>query len=151
MRLAIKEAYRGIAKGRGGPFGAVVARNGKVIAKGHNEVLLTNDPTRHAEVCAITRAAKLIGNPHFKGCEIYTTTEPCVMCFAAIHWARIERVYFGTSVRDVHKLGFNELPISNRRLKTLSQSKVRIEPGLLRDECRALLQHWATLPDAKTY
>lgn len=151
MKLAVREAYRGIARGHGGPFGAVIVRKGEVIARGHNEVLKMNDPTRHAEICAIVRAARSLGTPHFRGSEIYSTTEPCVMCFAAIHWARIARVFFGTSVRDVQKLGFNELPVSNQRLKGLSGSPVRLEAGFLRDECRALLDHWAALPGARTY
>jgi guanine deaminase len=145
MERAIADALRGIERGHGGPFGAVIVRGGEILAMGHNEVLKTNDPTRHAEICAISRAAAKLGAPHFRGCEIYSTTEPCVMCFAAINWAQIRSVYFGTSVRDVKKLGFNELTISNRRLRTLGGSKVRIVPGLLRKECRALLEHWRRL------
>jgi len=151
MELALEEAYRGIRRGHGGPFGACIVHRGEVIATGHNEVLKTNDPTRHAEVCAIGRAARILGTPHFKGCEIYSTTEPCVMCFAAIHWARIKRVYFGTTVRDVKRLGFNELIISNRTLKRLGGSGVKPVPGVLRDEFRELLEHWKDLPGHRTY
>jgi guanine deaminase len=151
MEMALEEAYRGIRRGHGGPFGACIVHRGEVVATGHNEVLKTNDPTRHAEVCAIHRAAKILGTPHFKGCEIYSTTEPCVMCFAAIHWARIKRVYFGTTVRDVKRLGFNELIISNRTLKRLGGSGVQSIPGILRDECRELLADWKKLPGHRTY
>lgn len=151
MEIALKEAYRAVRTGNGGPFGACIVRNGTVVAKGHNEVLKTSDPTRHAEICAIQRAARKIGNPHFARCEIYSTTEPCVMCFAAINWAQIRRVYFGTSVRDVRRLGFNELVISNHRLKSLGGSGIEIVPGFMKAECQDLLDFWSRLPGKKTY
>jgi guanine deaminase len=151
MSIALEEARRGIARGHGGPFGACVVRKGGVIATGHNEVLKTNDPTRHAEVCAVIRASKILGTPHLEGCEIYSTTEPCVMCFAAIHWAQIKRIYFGTTVRDVKKLGFNEVVISNRVLKRMGQSPVALVPGVMREECRELLEFWRNLPNSRTY
>jgi guanine deaminase len=151
MQVALEEAYRGIKREHGGPFGACIVCKGDVIAVGHNEVLKTDDPTRHAEICAIIRASKVIGYPHFKGCEIYTTTEPCVMCFAAINWAQIRRIYFGSTVRDVKRLGFNELNISNRTLKRLGESKIELVPGIMSQECRELLQYWKTLPGSRTY
>ena len=151
MEAALEEAYRGCRRGHGGPFGACIVVRGTIVARGHNEVLKTSDPSRHAEMCAIERAARAIGSHHFRGASIYSTTEPCVMCFAAIHWARIGKIYFGTSVSDVKALGFNELAISNRRLKTLGGSRVRLVPGFMREECRALLSYWSELPHARTY
>ncbi len=151
MEIALNEAYRGIAKEHGGPFGACIVHRGEVVARGHNEVLKTNDPTRHAEVCAITRAGRKLGTPHFKGCDIYSTTEPCVMCFAAINWAQIRRIYFGTTVRDVKRLGFNELIVSNRRLHTLGKSRVEIVAGFMREDCQKLLDDWQSIPGGKTY
>ena len=151
MEIALREAYRGLRNGDGGPFGACLVLKGEVLATGHNEVLKSNDPTRHAEICAIIRAAKHMDSPHFNGCEIYSTTEPCVMCFAAIHWAQIPRLYFGTSVRDVRRLGFNELAISNRTLKRLGQSKVEVTAGVMRDECRELLKSWKSAPNRRVY
>ena len=151
MEMALREAHRGIALGHGGPFGAVIVRRGEVLAKGHNEVLKTNDPTRHAEMCAITRASRQMSQPHFEGAEIYSTTEPCVMCFAAINWAQMRRESFGTTVRDVKRLGFNELVISNQRLKTLGGSGVEIVPGFMREACLALLDAWVRLPNKRTY
>lgn len=151
MRLAIEEAYRGIRLGHGGPFGAVIVHRGEVIARGHNEVLKTNDPTRHAEMCALTRGSKIFGSPHYRGARIYSTTEPCVMCFAAIHWAQIPRILFGTTVRDVSQLGFNELMVSNQRLISLGKSSVRSISGVLREDCRKLLEDWKTSPHARTY
>lgn len=151
MSIALEEAYRGIERGHGGPFGACIVRKGEAVATGHNEVLKTNDPTRHAEVCAVIRASKVLGTPHLKGCEIYSTTEPCVMCFAAIHWAQIKRIYFGTTVRDVKKLGFNEVVISNRVLKRMGQSPIELVSGVMREECRELLEFWKNLPGIRTY
>ena len=151
MEAAIREAYRGISRGDGGPFGAVLVLKGRIVGRGHNEVLKRGEPTRHAEMCAIAKAARSFRSHLFLGASIYSTTEPCVMCFGAIHWARIPRLYFGTSVSDVKALGFNELTISNRRLKSLGGSPVEIIPGFLRDECRKLLEDWARLPDTRLY
>jgi guanine deaminase len=151
MEAALEEAYRGCSRGDGGPFGAVIVSKGEIVARAHNEVLKCSEPTRHAEMCAISKAAPRFRSHLFLGADIYSTTEPCVMCFAAIHWARIRRVYFGTTVRDVNALGFNELTISNRRLKGLGRSPVEIVPGVLREECRELLEYWRRLPDKKTY
>lgn len=151
MEIAIEEAYRGLARNDGGPFGAVIVSGGEVVGRGHNEVLKSNDPSRHAEMCAITRATRKLRSHHLPKTEIYSTTEPCVMCFAAIHWARIRRIHFGTSIRDVRALGFNELVISNRRLVRLGGSDVRIVPGVLRAECRELLEYWNRLPHRRTY
>ena len=151
MQEALKEAYSGIKAGEGGPFGACIVKDGKIIAVGHNRVLKGKNPTLHAEVCAINEATKLLGTHLLEGCEIYSTTEPCVMCFAAINWAKIDRVYFGTAVPDVKRLGFNELTISNRTLKRLGKSPVDVVGGYQRAECLKLLNAWKTLPSAKTY
>lgn len=151
MEIALGEAYRGIERGHGGPFGAVIVRRGKVVAQAHNEVLKTNDPTRHAEMCTISRAARKLNSPHFRGAVIYSTTEPCVMCFAAIHWAQMKRIIFGTTIRDVKRLGFNELVVSNRRLKTLGESRVQVVPGFMREACLELLEAWSALAGRKTY
>lgn len=151
MKAALAEAYRGMRRGDGGPFGAVIVRRGEVLARGHNEVLKSNDPTRHAEMCAISRAARKLGAPHFLGAEIYSTTEPCVMCFAAINWAQMRRITFGTTVRDVKRLGFNELVVSNQRLSKLGGSKVELVAGFMRSECQTLLEDWGRLPGKRTY
>lgn len=151
MQLALREAHKGILKGNGGPFGAVIVKGRKVVALGHNQVLKTNNPTRHAEVCAISTASKKLGTPHLTGCEIYSTTEPCPMCFSAIHWARIDKVYYGTSIQDVARLGFNELSISNFTMKKLGKSPIAISNGILNKECIELLKCWKTLPHSRTY
>lgn len=151
MRRAIREARRGCSKGEGGPFGACIVRKGKVLAVGHNTVLQSRNPTLHAEVNAIRSASRRLRTHALRGCEIFSTTEPCVMCFAAIHWAGIGSVHFGTGVSDAKKLGFNELTISNKALKRLGRSSIRLHPGLCRNECLELLEYWKRLPGKRTY
>jgi len=108
MNRAVSEARQGVSEGHGGPFGAVVMRNGKLLGSGHNEVLLRNDPTAHAEILAIRRAAQAVGSPHLEGCVLYTTCEPCPMCLAAVHWARIERVVYAETRDSARRIGFDD-------------------------------------------
>ena len=108
MDEAIAEAASGVAAGEGGPFGAVVVKDGKVVARGHNQVIAHGDPTAHAEVQAIRAACRELGTFDLAGCEIYATCEPCPMCFAAIHWARLDRVRFGASRADAAAIGFDD-------------------------------------------
>ena len=138
-------------RGDGGPFGACIVRGGRLVALGHNRVLGSGDPTQHAEIVAIHRASRRLGSHVLAGCTLYSTTEPCPMCFAAIHWARIAGVRFGTTIADVRRLGFNELSVSNRTLKRLGASPVRLGAPLARSECRALLVRWKALPNRRTY
>lgn len=151
MAEAIKEAYSGINAGDGGPFGAVVVSGGEIISSSHNTVLKSNDPTQHAEVRAISLASKKIGSFDLSGCDIYTTTESCPMCFSAIHWAKIGRIYFGTKIEDVARLGFNELAISAEKMKEAGQSNVEIIGPVLKDECEELLKYWDNLPNKQVY
>jgi tRNA(Arg) A34 adenosine deaminase TadA len=145
MHLAIEDGLRGIKKGDGGPFGACVARNGKIVALAHNTVLKTKDPTCHAEINAIRRASKKLGRWNLSECVIYSTTEPCPMCFSAIHWARIDEVIFGVGIPDVARLGFNELLIRADSMKKSGGSKVKIKSGFMREECLQLLGEWKKL------
>ena len=151
MRAAITAASHAIELGAGGPFGACIVREGRILAVSGNEVLRSHDPTAHAEVTAIRRACSDLRTPFLDGAEIYSTTEPCPMCFSAIHWARISRVYFGTSIEDVLALGFNELTVSNAQMKRFGNSPVEITPGVLQAECQALLETWTHLPSRRTY
>ncbi len=151
MELALNAAYRGIEHGDGGPFGACIVKHGMVIAVAHNTVLRDRDPTAHAEINAIRLASKKLGTYDLSGCTIYTTTEPCPMCFSAIHWARIGCVVYGTKIEDVSRRGFNELPISSHQLKTLGKSDIVIIPDFMRDECMELLKFWDKLPTKQTY
>ncbi|WP_101690264.1 nucleoside deaminase [Dysgonomonas massiliensis] len=107
MKMAIKLAEKSVEKG-GGPFGAVIVRDGVVIAKGNNLVTLNNDPTAHGEVTAIRKACKKLGTFDLSGCIIYTSCEPCPMCLSAIYWARIEAIYYGCTKDDAKDIGFDD-------------------------------------------
>ena len=150
MRLAIKEGRRNITDPKGGPFGACIVKGSRVLAVARNTVL-AQDATCHAEVNAIRLASRALKSFDLTGCFIYSTTEPCPMCFSAIHWARISGIAFGTSIADVKKRGFRELYISNARLKRIGKSRLRVTPEYLRDECLALLREWDALKDRRVY
>src|SRR6201993_677918 len=108
MARAIQLSLDNVRSGRGGPFGAVVVKDGKIVAEGTNQVTSTNDPTAHAEVLAIRDACKKLGGFYVEGCEIYTSCEPCPMCLGAIYWARLSRVYFANEDADASKIGFDD-------------------------------------------
>lgn len=108
MEEAFKEARKGMESNDGGPFGAAIVREGKVVASGHNEVLLTNDPTAHAEMIAIRKASNILGRFDLSDCILYTTCYPCPMCMSAIFWARIPTVYYASSMNDAAEGGFDD-------------------------------------------
>jgi guanine deaminase len=108
MARAIELSLDNVRTGRGGPFGAVVVKDGKIVAESANNVTGTNDPTAHAEVLAIREACKALGAFELTGCEIYTSCEPCPMCLGAIYWARPDRVYYGNTAADAAKVGFDD-------------------------------------------
>lgn len=108
MHAAIKEAFRGVEHNHGGPFGAVITKDGKIIAKAHNSVLKSNDATSHAEINAIRKASKKLGTFDLSGCEIYSTCMPCPMCLGAIKWANIKTLYYGATSKDADAIGFRD-------------------------------------------
>lgn len=108
MLEAIKEAYTGISLGHGGPFGAVIVKDGQIVGKGHNQVLENQDPTCHGEMMAIRDACKNLGTFDLSGCEIYTTGEPCPMCRCAIQWANITKCYHACNYQDTDAIGFRD-------------------------------------------
>lgn len=144
MRAAIREAYRGIESGDGGPFGAVIVKDGKVVARGHNEVIKRADPTCHGEIMAIKRAAKKLGTHDLSGCEIYTTGEPCPMCLGAIRWANIDKGYFGCNIDDTEGIGF-------RDKKFYEESRDELLTELDRDACFELYRDYAKMKNKKGY
>lgn len=151
MKLAIRSAQAGIKRSEGGPFGAVIVRGNQRIAVAHNTVLKDRDATCHAEVNAIRVASRKLKRFDLSDCVIYSTTEPCPMCFSAIHWARIARVVFGTNISDVQKRGFHELSIASRKMKREGQSPVSLRIGFMKKECRALLKEWDQKKDKRVY
>ena len=108
MHEAIREALKGIFLGHGGPFGAVVVRNGEIVGQGHNQVLTGHDPTRHGEIDAIRDACSRLNTHDLNGCELYTTGQPCPMCLFACLWANIDKVYFGCTIEDTALIGFRD-------------------------------------------
>ena len=108
MEIAISEAREGILNHDGGPFGAVVVKNGELIALGHNRVLSSNDSTCHGEIDAIRKAESKLGTYDLSGCELYSTGEPCPMCLAAILWANIKKLYYGCRLSDSREIGFRD-------------------------------------------
>lgn len=150
MRLAVREARKNIEIMDGGPFGACVVKGRRILAVARNTVL-KHDATCHAEVNAIRIASRKIKNFDLSGCAIYSTNEPCPMCFGAIHWARIGAVIYGTGIKDAARIGFNELNIPDKKMRAMGKSKVRIVSGFLLEECRMLLKDWNKLEDRKLY
>ena len=142
MSLAIEQARIGISNGEGGPFGAVIVRDGKVVGKGHNQVLYHADPTCHGEMQAIRDACRVLGTYDLSGCELYTTGEPCPMCLAACMWANIERIYYGCTIADNEAIGFRD-----KRFFDMLGGREGIPAGYLRcidrDECRELFAEYA--------
>lgn len=150
MRLALEKASQGILRGQT-PFGACIVRRGKVIALEHNCVWRTTDITAHAEVQAIRKACEKLKTVSLAECVLYSTCEPCPMCFSACHWAGIQKVYFGAFIRDAKNAGFNELFVSARQMKKFGKSPVKVLGGLLRRENTAFMNKWASLKDKKIY
>ena len=150
MRLAIEQAKEGVRDGQS-PFGAVVVKDGEIVCAVHNVVWETTDITAHAEVHALREACKRLGTVDLEGCTVYTSTEPCPMCFAAIHWANCDRIVFGTSIADADRAGFRELSISNEQMKALGGATVEVEGGVLRDEAQAAFDLFAEVSEGKLY
>src|SRR5438094_10525149 len=141
MRLAIKKTRDGILNGQS-PFGSLIVKDGEVVAVTHNTVWQTTDPTAHAEVNCIRAAAKALKTIFLHGCTLYSTTEPCPMCLAASHWAKIDRVVFGATIADAAAAGFTELFVPAKDLAALGRSPLKVEGGLLQAECAALFDEW---------
>jgi tRNA(Arg) A34 adenosine deaminase TadA len=150
MMRAIELARQGMRRGDGGPFGAVVAREGEIIGEGWNRVLATNDPTAHAEIMAIRAASARLGSFSLDGCEIHSTGEPCPMCLGAIQWARLGVIFHGFRVEEAAEVGFNDREFF--RQMTLPKEERRIPT---RESCRTealeLLREYAQLPGKRIY
>lgn len=150
MRLAIAVTIEGIEKGQT-PFGSVIVKDGEVIASSHNQVWMDTDITAHAEVTAIRNACKTLNDIDLTGATIYSTCEPCPMCFSASHWARLDRIVYGATIEDAAKAGFHELSIHNDVMKKVGGSEIAITPKVLQEECAALFDLWEAREDKRTY
>ena len=149
MREAIKLANESVRRG-GGPFGAVVVKDGKVIAGSSNRVTLELDPTAHAEVNAIREACRRLGTFDLKGCTIYTSCEPCPMCLGAIYWAHIDRIYYGNTRKDARDVDFADDFIYDELSRPMDERTVPIVP-LLRDEAQESFRLWTEKADKTAY
>jgi guanine deaminase len=150
MARAIQLSMENVDSGRGGPFGAVVVRNGAIIAEGANQVTSTNDPTAHAEVVAIREACQKLGGFALDGCEIYSSCEPCPMCLGAIYWARLSRVYFGNADADASRIGFDDSLIYRELARPHSQRKIPMIQ-MMREQALAAFHAWENKPNKIEY
>jgi guanine deaminase len=150
MRLAVDEAFQAMQSGDGGPFGAVILRDGKVIGKGHNTVLLSRDPTAHAEVNAIRHACLQLSSPHLTGSVIYSNFEPCPMCLAAIYWADIRLLYFAKDRSDAERLGFMDKHIYNEIRLAEDERELRTA-RIAVPEMEELMKEWKGMEGKKLY
>jgi guanine deaminase len=150
MAEAFLLAREGMADGRGGPFGAVIAKDGAIVSRGANRVIRDADPTAHAEVVAIREACRALGTHDLSGTAIYTTCEPCPMCLAAIYWARLDRIYFAGSHEDASRAGFDDSLIY-RELNAPRNARKITMIGLDRAEAKKLFDDWRANPKRVPY
>lgn len=150
MKLALDEAYKGMRAEDGGPFGAAIVKDGKIIAIGHNEVIKTNDPTAHAEIVAIRKATKLLGRFDLSDCEIYSSCEPCPMCFSAIHWAKMKTLYFAANRYDAAAIGFDDQYIYDVIEGKATKEQVTIVK-IDREEAMGPFQEWDKMMNKVEY
>lgn len=150
LRRAIALATENVLTGKGGPFGAVIVHDGKIVGEGANSVTGTNDPTAHGEVNAIRAAARALGTFDLSGCELYTSCEPCPMCLAATYWARISAIYYGTNAADAAKAGFDDAFLYDEIRKDHAARTIPSQQ-LLADEARASFKAWIDSPNKIEY
>lgn len=150
MRRAIQLSKEKMESGFGGPFGAVVVKNGQVIAEGFNQVTSSNDPTAHAEIDAIRKACRKLENFDLSGCDIYTSCEPCPMCLSAIYWARLDKIYYANSREDAANIGFDDEMLYREIPKPIEQRMIPTE-RLLADEAIKPFEDWQRKEDKIAY
>lgn len=150
MRRAIDIGTVSMRANRGGPFGAVIVKEGRIIGEGTNEVLSEGDPTAHAEVQAIRAACRALATFSLEGCEIYTSCEPCPMCLSAIYWARLDRIWYANSRQDAAAIGFDDAHIYDEVAKPIDERDIPTE-RLLADEAIDAFDAWERKPDKTPY
>jgi guanine deaminase len=150
MTRAIQLSLDNVVRGQGGPFGAVIVKNGSILAEGVNRVTATPDPTAHAEVVAIREACAKLGVFELKECELYSSCEPCPMCLGAIYWARIARVYFANLAADASKIGFDDSFILQEFTQPLSRRAIPMVQ-MMRDQALVAFRAWEERPNKIPY
>lgn len=150
MKLAIDEAMYGMKNNDGGPFGAVIVKNDEIISFAHNEVIKTNDPTAHAEVMALRKASSKLSRFDLSDCVIYSSCEPCPMCFAAIHWAKIKKLYYGSTRNDAANIDFDDQYIYDVIKGTAKKFQVEVLQ-INREECLEPFREWKLKIDKTKY
>ena len=150
MRLAIDKCREGIAAGQS-PFGCAIAQGDRLLAVSHNTVLNTTDITAHAEINALREGCRCADNIFLDSALVATTCEPCPMCMAALHWARVKKVVYGATIQDADGAGFNELQVPASEIISMGGSQIELVPGVLQQECRDLFRLWRQNPNARSY
>jgi tRNA(Arg) A34 adenosine deaminase TadA len=150
MIHAIELAKKGVASNDGGPFGAVIVKNGEVIGEGWNQVTSTNDPTAHAEVVAIRNACQRLSSFHLEGCVIYTSCEPCPMCLGAIYWARLEKIFYACTRKDAAEIGFSD-DLIYKEINFPPEERLIPALNLLREKGLEAFKMWTEKQDKVLY
>ncbi len=150
MRRAVEISGAQMRFGAGGPFGAVIAKDGRIVAEGHNQVTSANDPTAHAEIVAIREACRNLGTFDLSGHEIYASCEPCPMCLAAIYWARLDQVFFANTREDAARIGFDDALIYDEISKTIEQRSLPMTRIAL-TEAEEIFREWQAKSDKVPY
>lgn len=150
MREAIRLSVEKMEEGFGGPFGAVIVRNGEIISRGYNRVLSSNDPTAHAEVDAIRKASQVLHSYDLSDCDLYTSCEPCPMCLGAIYWSRFRNVYYGNTRQDAANIGFDDALIYEEIEKPIEERKITMLQ-LLPEEAKEGFKAWEKYGNKKGY
>jgi len=150
LKMAVDEAFKGMRSGEGGPFGAVITRDGRIIGKGHNTVLISNDPTAHAEINAIRDACGQVNDHRLTGAVIYTNFEPCPMCLSAIYWADIRSLYYCKGRSDAELMGFMDARLYHEISLKEEQREMKIS-RISVPEMEALMQEWLDLDGKNLY
>jgi len=150
MKKAIRISVVNVEKQKGGPFGAVVVKAGKIIARGSNQVTASNDPTAHAEVVAIRKACKALKTFQLTGCEIYTSCEPCPMCLGAIYWARPDKLFYANSKEDAAAINFDDRFIYEEIARPIAERKL-FTKQILRDEALEAFKKWSESTNKTEY
>ena len=149
MVKAIELSIKSVDSGTG-PFGAVIVKDNKIISEGFNTVTLSNDPTSHAEIVAIRKACKILNNFSLKGCELYSTCEPCPMCLSAIYWARIKKIYYANTRKDAQKIDFDDSLIYSEFKKSIGKRKIPMIQ-MMRNEAIKAFELWDKKTDKVKY